>query len=767
MIKKVILVLSLLTANLAGCQAASSPTIPTPTQAALPVAGTPLPLQSSPISKPGEIYDTISKDSLLGHIEKLSTIQPYSGWRTSGTLGEAQALDYVTNVLGEFLYLKRVGLELERQSFHIFNTTEQWENSLLLTIVGKQVEVPANGMRGSRYDLKLALRFDSDGKINDSDPNPLTADGAVVLVRSIEDAEELKLAAVTGKVVFVDYAAVDRIALQDEQSPYQLVARLFALRPAGIVLVTHNSNKPGESHGTFVGDSNAFINAETSQNTPVIPILYTRLEDLSTVGIKSWDDLKKIEKANLTWDADVFSPATSGNLVARIPGSDPGKAMILSAHIDSANSPGAMDDGSGSAVLLEVARVLDNAQMQPPVDLYLVWYGSEEVDLWGSNHFIATHQDLLDRTLAMLQTDMLSHPLEGLSAEIYLNSWVYGEPENKPAPWVDYMREQTASQGLQVFPESSPYINSDNWGYAGFNVPNANMIYMSPEMEALGSLHYAAHIHDPYDTVEQAKEVSNVLVKMARVALTAALETGWGKPELRSNPKPNHRALFIASHTEALLMSPAGFTEVGQTLAAKGFDIDMLPYGQPVTSADLEKTDLVVVLPVIDLPSQESDLNLYDDNWSQAELTALEDYVAQGGLLVLTNSAHRIGFAGRVLEANEDWEKINPLAERFGVQYTTGNLKENIARPEKNGNPLMKEVAYLELLEGNAIPFTMKTGEDLAKSNDQTVVGLVRYGDKGGQVIILADVGIMYFAKMGAPYNQPFWQNLADYACWR
>jgi hypothetical protein len=171
-----------------------------------------------------------------------------------------------------------------------------------------------------------------------------------------------------------------------------------------------------------------------------------------------------------------------------------------------------------------------------------------------------------------------------------------------------------------------------------------------------------------------------------------------------------------------------------------------------------------VVLPVIDLPSQESDLNLYDETWSEAELTTLRDYVARGGLLVLTNSAHRLGFVGRVMEANEDWEKINPLAERFGVQYQTGNLMENIARPEKNSNPLMKEVVYLELMEGNAIPFTMKTGESLAKSNDQIVVGLVKYGDKGGQVIILADVGIMYFAKMGMPYNQPFWQNMADYA---
>jgi hypothetical protein len=761
MIKKVILVLSLLAASLAGCRAAFSPTT-SPTQA-LPAAA-PLASQSTSLSKPGEIYDTISKDSLLGYIEKLSAIQPYSGWRTSGTQGEAQALDYVTSVLGEFPYLKKLGLELERQNFHIFNTTEQWENSLVLTIAGKQVEVPANGMRGSRYDLKLTLRFDSDGKLNDSDSNPLTADGAVVLVRSLKDAEGLKREEVMGKLAFVDYAALDRIALQNEQSPYQLVARLFELRPGGIVLVTHNSNKPGESHGTFVGDSNAFINAETSQNTPVIPILYTRLEDLSTVGINSWNDMKKIEKAYMLWDADVFSPATSGNLSARIPGSDSSKVMILSAHIDSANTPGAMDDGSGSAVLLEVARVLDSAQVQPPVDLYLVWYGSEEVALWGSSYFIATHQDLLDRALAMLQTDMLSHPLDGLGAEIYLNSWVYSEPENNPGSWVDYLREQTASLGIRVFNGSSAYVNSDNWGYTGFNVPNANMIYMSPEMEALGSLHYATHIHDPYDTVEQVSQESDVLVNMARVALTAGLETGQDKPELRSNPNTEHRALFIASHTEALSMSPVGFTEVGQVLAAKGFDVDMLPYGQPVTSKDLEKTDLVVALPVIDLLSQEIDLSLYDDNWSEAEITVLEDYVARGGCLVLMNSAHRVGFVGGVFETNEDWEKINALAERFGVQYHTGNLKETIATPEKNGNPLMKEVVYLEIMEGNAIPFTMKTGESLAKSNGQTVVGLVHYGDRGGEVIILADLGIMYFAKMGTPYNQPFWQNLADYA---
>ena len=38
-------------------------------------------------------------------------------------------------------------------------------------------------------------------------------------------------------------------------------------------------------------------------------------------------------------------------------------------------------------------------------------------------------------------------------------------------------------------------------------------------------------------------------------------------------------------------------------LAWAGFDVDMVPYGAAVTSADLHDADLVIVLPVHDYPS--------------------------------------------------------------------------------------------------------------------------------------------------------------------
>ncbi len=87
-----------------------------------------------------------------------------------------------------------------------------------------------------------------------------------------------------------------------------------------------------------------------------MPTLYVRLEDLASAGISTWEDLAKIESARLIWDADVLSPGTSGNLVARIPGVDSSHAVILGAHIDSPNSPGAMDNGISAVALLEVAR---------------------------------------------------------------------------------------------------------------------------------------------------------------------------------------------------------------------------------------------------------------------------------------------------------------------------------------------------------------------------------------------------------------------------
>lgn len=691
-------------------------------------------------------------------MEDLTAIQPYSGWRNSATEGEAEALDYVADRLGEFAYLQDLGMELERQSFHTFLGTELWETRLHLTIDGQEIEVPADGLRGPRDEIAQALRFDSDGSLNDSTRDPVVVQEQVVLIRSVDEIRDLSRRDVRGKVVFLDYEAVDRVVQGDTWNAVGIAWDLLEEDPAGLVLVTSFSNRDGESHGTFVGDNSVLNWVETKENPPT---LYVRLEDLELAGISEWSDLERIESARLTWDADVFSPATSGNLVARIPGSDPSQAIILGAHIDSPNGPGAMDDGSGSVILLEVARVLDASQTQPPVDLYLTWFGSEEIGLYGASHFANTHQELLDRTVAMLQIDCLTYPLDGIEAEINLVSWSYGRLGDDRLLWPDYLARTSARHGVSPALEDVYYIYSDNSSFAGFDVPNADLIYQNEEaMEATGSLHYAAHIHDPYDTVELAQQVGDVLEQMAQVALVGALDLPPDASALRVAPRPDRRALFVSSHTESVHMAPTTFIDLGMTLAWAGFDVDLVPYGQQVTAADLEGTDLVIALPVVDYPSPEGDPDLYDEEWSPEEIAVLEAYVDGGGLLVLTNSANRLKYGNTILDPNEDWKDANALGAPFGITYQRGTIVGNTAQAEGR-HPLLGGVQSLALAGDNGVPFRMAEGEILAGTGGDLVAALVDHGQ--GQALVLADVGILG-AQWGPPDNLTFWQNLAQYA---
>jgi hypothetical protein len=536
--------------------------------------------------------------------------------------------------------------------------------------------------------------------------------------------------------------------------------RIVELQPAGIVMVTSYSNRRGLSHGSFSSDTPAFTWVEFD---PFPPVLLVRLEDLGVAGVESWSDLVSLDSARLTWDVDLYSPGDSSLLMARIPGRDPSRAIILSAHIDSSNTPGAFDNGSGSAALIEVARALNRSRTVPPVDLHLVWFGSHERGLYGSAVFASTHPELIDRSLAMLQMDCLGHPVDDISNYITLNAWPYGRFGDERLMWPNYLDEVAASRGIST--EPAPYygLGSDNGNFAALDLPNANLIYMNPyeymDAEAQWEVHYDNHLHDPYDTVELAEEVGDVYQEMAEVLLTAALETAEDDPQLRVTPSPDRRALYVGSHTEAAHMSASSFTEFGMALAWEGIDVDTLPYGSDLTAADLEDTDLVIALPVHDYPSAEGDLSLYDEAWTTAEIDLLEDWVRDGGFLVLTNSAHRLKYVNYVYEDNEDWEDVNELAGRFGVQYAAGGLGDSTATVNSS-HPLVAGVPSLLLANDNGVRFTATGAEELARTDAHSAMALVAAGS--GEVLVLADLGILGAPGGEAP-NLEFWRNLAEY----
>ncbi len=712
---------------------------------------------SSSTSSPNADIE-ISLDAMLTTIADLTIIQPYSGWRNSASSGEREALDYMQERVEEMDFLQLHGLTTERQEFNVILGTEFHQSDLTITVNGTDYSIPASATRGPRDELEQALLFDSDGSLDDNDPDPVEAQADTVAVLDPSDLDAVQPGDVRGRILLLNYALFDRALLGVEQ-PAAALSRLIGMQPAGLLFITQFSNTISESHGTFLGDNSAL---NWVRVTDLPPVLYARMEDMSSAGIQEWEDLRQIEAARLVWDVDVVSPAQSGNLIAHVPGEDPDRALILSAHIDSPNSPGALDNGSGSAILLEILRYLNGTETIPPVDLVFVWFGSEEIGLYGSFNFAASHQDLLDHTLGVLNFDCLTRPLDGITAAHNFVSWSYARFGSPELAWANYLSELASDEGIGTEILDVPYIYSDNSAFTAYNVPNVNMIYQNEaEMNQAGQVWYAGQLHDPYDTVELAAESGEALIEMARLGLAAVLNPPEQRPNIGVVPEPLGRVVYVGSRSEVAHMTPSSFFDFNMLLGTYGLDVDNIPYNTAVTGDALAGADMVIVLPVSDYPVEGMNEDLYDAEWTGAELDALEDYARGGGLLVITNSANRLKYANLVYEANEDWGDMNSLAERFGAEYLPipgQSVSTSVSTGVSNLLPVSSRIRGADR---NTLAIEAGRGEILATLRDRPTMVLLDAEE--GQVLLLGDVGFLS-SSWGDLTNQPFWQGLAEYA---
>lgn len=99
--------------------------------------------------------------------------------------------------------------------------------------------------------------------------------------------------------------------------------------------------------------------------------------------------------------------------------SKPEEIVILGGHLDSinqgfggGNAPGADDNASGSANLLDTLRVMI-AQGQPERTVEFYWYAGEESGLLGSAEIAADYKAKKKNVVAVLQLDMTLYPGNG------------------------------------------------------------------------------------------------------------------------------------------------------------------------------------------------------------------------------------------------------------------------------------------------------------------------------------------------------------------
>jgi hypothetical protein len=134
-------------------------------------------------------------------------------------------------------------------------------------------------------------------------------------------------------------------------------------------------------------------------------------------------------------------PVLLGNVVAKLNGTDPGddRIFIISGHLDSRNSnemnrdkdaPGANDDASGVAALIECARIMSKHSF--PASVWFVAFSGEEQGLLGA-HFMAEKAKK-----------------ENLSMEAMLNNDIMGSNHSNETHIVNNTQVRVFSEGLSV-----------------------------------------------------------------------------------------------------------------------------------------------------------------------------------------------------------------------------------------------------------------------------------------------------------------------------
>lgn len=112
----------------------------------------------------------------------------------------------------------------------------------------------------------------------------------------------------------------------------------------------------------------------------------------------------------------VYNSRTYNNVIATQLGTRfPNQYYILSGHYDSVSNPGADDDASGIATMLEVARILSQYDTDYTIK-YIAW-DAEELGLRGSTAYATAHAS--DQIVGMVQIDMIAHDAGAYLADIW------------------------------------------------------------------------------------------------------------------------------------------------------------------------------------------------------------------------------------------------------------------------------------------------------------------------------------------------------------
>lgn len=198
----------------------------------------------------------------------------------------------------------------------------------------------------------------------------------------------------------------------------------------------------------------------------------------------------------------------------------PEEIVALGAHFDSIVkygnelAPGADDDASGSANLLEVLRILlTQAPLERSVEFF--WYAGEESGLLGSTEIAKSYKKQNKKVISVLQLDMTLFPGAGLNRlalmKDFSSAWLNQTLKNINQAYV----------GVEIVDSECGYACSDHaaWYKEGF----ASAMPFESTFET-----YNKDIHTANDVISPKLNFDHSL-QFSKLALAYVMELGNGE----------------------------------------------------------------------------------------------------------------------------------------------------------------------------------------------------------------------------------------------
>jgi len=232
----------------------------------------------------------------------------------------------------------------------------------------------------------------------------LTAD--VVVVGSFDELNKLG-AAVKGKIVLFDV-------------PYQGYGHTVAYRHDGAAKAAKCGAVAAlvRSVGPVSLDTPHTGAMDYDPAVPMIPTAAVTIE--ASTQMRRMQQRGERIQMHLEMAAKTLPDAPSANVVAEIRGTEkPEEVIILSGHLDSWDvGQGAQDDGAGSVIAMEAARLIQSQGLKPRRTIRVVLWTNEENGLRGGLAYRDAHRAEFKNIIAAIESDSGSEKVHSFDLDL-------------------------------------------------------------------------------------------------------------------------------------------------------------------------------------------------------------------------------------------------------------------------------------------------------------------------------------------------------------